>query len=284
LFVDVTGTGRLFGPPTDVAWRLRRQAWEALRLAPVWAVAPNKLVAKVATRLVKPEGEYVVAPGGEATFLAPLPLGLLPGIERDDLLRLGDFNLARAGQVAALGVAALQVPFGKRAQHLYEIVRGIDPSPVRPADTPPPQVTVDHTFDEDAYTPAVLEAALYTLAEDVGRELRQRRLTARRVVVRLGFSDGLIRIRQRRLCPATANDPALFAGARSAFYLAWKRRVRIRNMGLLADGLTFPPAQQALFPEARTAVRQGAQLVAALDGIRDRFGAEAIRVGRTLAA
>ena len=66
LFVDVTGTGRLFGPPADVAWRLRRQAREALGLAPVWSVAANKLVAKVATRLVKPGGECVVAPGNEA--------------------------------------------------------------------------------------------------------------------------------------------------------------------------------------------------------------------------
>ena len=69
LFMDVTGTGRLFGPPVDVAWRLRRQAAADLRLAPIWAVAPNKLVAKVATRLVKPDGEYIVGAGEEVRQL-----------------------------------------------------------------------------------------------------------------------------------------------------------------------------------------------------------------------
>ena len=127
LFIDASGTSRLFGPPVDVAWRLQRQIRADLGLAPIWSVAPNKLVAKVATRLVKPEGEYIVAAGEEQPFLAPLPLGLVPGIEREDLARLREFNLASAGEVAALRVEELQVPFGKRAVLVYEAVRGIDP-------------------------------------------------------------------------------------------------------------------------------------------------------------
>ena len=60
LFLDATGTGRLFGPAVDVAWRLQRQVRSDMGLDPIWSVAPNKLTAKVATRLVKPTGEYVV--------------------------------------------------------------------------------------------------------------------------------------------------------------------------------------------------------------------------------
>jgi DNA polymerase-4 len=84
----------------------------------------------VATRLVKPEGEYIVAAGEEEPFLAPLPLALIPGIEREDLLRLREFNLTRAGEVTALRLEELRVRFGSRAMLLYEAVRGIDPSPV----------------------------------------------------------------------------------------------------------------------------------------------------------
>lgn len=72
LFIDATGTGRLFGPAVDLAWRLQRRIRAELGLSPIWSVAPNKLVAKVATRLVKPEGEYIVAAGEEEPFLAPL--------------------------------------------------------------------------------------------------------------------------------------------------------------------------------------------------------------------
>ena len=133
LFGDTTGTGRLFGPPGDSAWRLHRQGKTDLGLDPIWSVAPNKLVAKAATRRVKPVGEYVVGAGEEAVFLAPLPIRLVPGLERDDLDRLKAFNFTRVSQVMALSLEHLQVPFGNRARFLYEAVRGSDSSPVLPA-------------------------------------------------------------------------------------------------------------------------------------------------------
>jgi DNA polymerase-4 len=73
LFLNVTGTSRLFGPPMDVAWRMRKGVRRDLGMDPIWSVAPNKLVAKAATRIVKPDGEYIVAGGEEADVLAPCP-------------------------------------------------------------------------------------------------------------------------------------------------------------------------------------------------------------------
>lgn len=284
LFVDVTGTGRLFGPPADVAWRLRRQARAELDLKPVWAVAPNKLVAKVATRLVKPDGEAIVRAGEEAAFLAPVPLHLVPGIERQDLVRLGDFNFRCAGQVADLSPEALQVPFGRRAPDLLEAVRGIDRSPVRALDQKSFRVALDHTFEEDVQAVPAVEGALYTLVEKAGHILRQRCLATRRAAVVLDFSDGRRCARQRAVRPATANDMALFEPVRAALHLAWQRRVRIRHLRLVCDRLAFPPAQQELFPAAAVRDRRRIRLVSALDDIRGRFGEDAIRLGRTLAA
>jgi DNA polymerase-4 len=284
LFVDVTGTSRLFGPPVDVAWRLRRQARAELSLAPGWAVAPNKLVAKVATRLVKPDGDAIVRAGDEARFMVPVPLHLVPGIDHRDLVRLGGFNLRHAGQVASLSLDALQAPFGRRAFHLFEAVRGIDRSPVRPVGHQPPRVVTTHTFAEDAHAVPVLEGALYGLVEKAGQTLRQQSLTAGRVIVTVDFSDGLRGARQRSLRPATANDMALFETARSVLHMAWRRRVRVRHLRLMCDRLTFPPAQRELFPAAADADRRPTRLVSALDRIRQRFGTDAIKVGRTLAA
>ena len=284
LFVDVTGTGRLFGPPADVAWRLRRQARAELGLEPVWAVAANKLVAKVATRLVKPDGESVVRAGEEAAFLAPVPLHLVPGIERQDLVRLGDFNFRCAGQVAQLGPETLEVPFGRRALDLFEAVCGIDRSPVRAVDQKPFRVVRDHAFEEDVQAVPAVEGALYALVEKVGRTLRQRCLAARRVAVTLDFSDGRRCSRQRAVRPATANDMALFESVRAALHSAWQRRVRIRHIRLVCDRLAFPPAQQELFPAAAARDRRRVRLVSALDSIRGRFGEDAIKDARTLAA
>ena len=284
LFIDATGTGRLFGPPMDVAWRLRREIRSSCCLAPIWSVAPNKLTAKVATRLVKPEGEYIVSAGEEQAFLAPLGLGVLPGIEREDLIRLHEFNLTRVHEVAALGLEELRVPFGSRAMFLYETVRGIDPSPVLATGEKPLAVASGHAFATDTNDTGVLLAALYRLIEQAGGELRRRRRAAQRVAVALDHSDGVRCVRQAAVRPAAANDITLFEAARKAFFLAWARRVRVRRLRLVCDRLVFPPAQLALFGDDRQQNEKRDRLIGALDAVRRRFGGDALHVGRTLAA
>jgi DNA polymerase-4 len=284
LFMDATGTGRLFGPPRDVAWRLRRQIKSDLDLDPIWSVAPNKLVAKVATRLVKPDGEYLVAPGDEEALLAPLPVSLVPGIEYADRLRLKEFNLTHAFQVSALSLEQLEIPFAARALLLYEAVRGIDPSPVLPVGQKPPKIIVDHEFGNDTNDARTLEAVLYSLVEQAGSRLRRRRRAARRIAIILDYSDGMRRARQVTARPATANDLTLFELARRALQLAWARRVRIRHMRLICDRLIFPPAQLELFASDRKADEKRHGLITAIDAVRHRFGHQALRFGRTLAA
>ncbi len=284
LFVDVSGTTRLFGLPVDVAWRLRRQVRKDLGLDPIWSVAPNKLVAKVATRLVKPDGEYVVGAGEEKSFLAPLPLILMPGIERDDLARLREFNLTQVSQLTALGLEQLQVPFGVRARFLYETARGIDPSPVLPVGQKPPKVIAAHEFGTDTNDISALESVLYGLVEQLGDKLRRRRRAARRIAVILDYSDGMRCARQLAAKPATANDLTLFKLARRTLMLAWTRRVRIRHMRLICDRLTFPPAQLELFAAEQKETQKRENFVIAIDRIRRRFGNDAIQMGRVLAA
>jgi DNA polymerase IV len=284
LFLDATGTGRLLGPAPDVAWRIRRAVRAEMGVNPVWAVAPNKLVAKVATRVVKPDGEYIVRAGDEAAFLAPLPVFLLPGLAADAVRCLGTFNLIRAGQVADLSMDQLSVIFTGTARRIYETVRGIDPSPVMSAGKEPPSVRGDHVFGDDTNHTAVVEAVLYALTETCGAELRRRRLCARRAGVVLDHSDGGRIIRQAVVRPAAFSDVRLFAAARAALERAWIRRVRIRRLALAFDRLTFPPAQLSLFCEDRRAARHEAQLTRTIDAVRARFGPEALKVGRTLAA
>ena len=282
LFIDASGTGRLFGPPPDLASRIRRNVRNAMGFDPVWSVATNKLVAKVATRIVKPNGDYIVRPGEEAGFLAPLPVHLIPGIEPADLLQLRDFNLVRAGQVSRLSSDQLAVAFGKRSQVLYEAVRGIDPSPVLPVNQKQPQISAGHSFGNDTNDTAMVTGTLYRLVEQVGAELRRQRIAARRAAIILDYSDGGRIVRQAAVRPATANDFHLFAAARLALSRAWLRRVRIRNLRLLCDRLTYPPAQRRLFAEDEN--KRQRNLIAALDAVRSRFGTDAIQMGRTLAA
>jgi DNA polymerase IV len=280
LFVDVTGTSRLFGPPVDVAWRLRREARQALALDPIWTLAANKLVAKVASRLVKPQGEYIVAAGDEEAFLAPLPVWLVPGLEGPDLTRLNELNLTRVHQVTAIGATYLEVALGARAAFIDTALRGWDSAPVRPVDQKPPQVILDHTFGTDTHDPTAMEAVLYALIEKAGRSLRDQGRAARRIGITADYSDGRRCSRQVRVEPPTANDLALFPFASRALRLAVARRTRIRHLRLICDRLVFPPAQLPLFEQERRTVLRQERLVSAIDRIRNRFGGKAVAFGR----
>jgi DNA polymerase-4 len=284
LFVDVTGTQRLFGPPVDVAWRLGRRIRAELGIDPIWSVAPNKLVAKVATRLVKPAGEYIIGAGEEATVLAPLPLEVLPGLESPDLRRLREFSLSRIGDVAALSRQQLEVICGTRAEYLFEAARGIDPSPVLPVNCGPPAVAAEHELAEDTNDRVVVEAVAYRLVEQVAAELRRRRRAAGCLRVVLDFSDGIRCARRTRVAPASANDGLLFEAARQALTKACLRRVRVRHLRLLCEQVVFPSPQLPLFSAERRASARRARLAATVDAIRTRFGPGVVATGRCLAA
>ena len=283
LFIDVTGTSRLFGPPVDVAWHMYKRIRNRFGLAPVWSVAPNKLISKVATRLVKPLGEYIVGHGEESAFLAPLPVRLLPGIERDDLIRLRELNLSQVCQVAALTEDQLAIPFGKRAGMIFNFVRGIDPAPVLPAGKQSRTVMADHEFGNDTNDVATVERALYRLVEKIGSTLRGQGRAAAGLTVMLDHSDGLRRFRRMSVRPPSGNDITLFETARSVLYLAWTRRVRLRHIRLICAKPVFPPSQMELFvSDAARIEKKRASLICAVDHIRERFGRDSIVMGRAL--
>ena len=282
LFIDATGTSRLFGPAPDVAWKIRKAVRSDMGIDPIWSVAPNKLVAKVATRLVKPSGEYIVAAGDEKAVLRPLSVSLVPGVEAPDVFRLREYQLMEAGQVAHLSMAQLEVLFGRRSQALYEAVRGIDTSPVLPAGQADPSIRRAHDFGTDTNAVPAVEAALYRLAESIGMAVRSRGMAAGRVGLAIQYSDGGRCRRHEGIRPASATDRRLFEAARIALHRAWHRRIRIRQIVLLADRLTFPPAQLSLFDEERRQTDSDERLTRAVDAVRKRFGNGALQLGRTL--
>jgi DNA polymerase-4 len=282
LFVDATGTSKLFGPAPDVAWRIRKEVRKTLGADPIWSVAPNKLIAKVATRLVKPVGEYIVGAGDEAGFLAPVPLSLIPGIDPKDLHIFHTLNTTCAGQAASWSEDQLEVLFEKRSRPIHEAVRGIDPSPVLPVTEKQPVISATHEFGEDAHDPRAILGALYALVEEAGRQLRTRRLAARHAEISLDYSDGGHSSRGVKVHPATDNDLDLFASARQALSKAWVRRVRIQRLQLTCSRLDQPSSQLFLFEEPGK--KRSKNLISTLDAIRERFGTASVQMGRTLNA
>ena len=279
-FVDVTGTHRLYGPAPDVGWRVRRQARTSLGINPIWTLGTSKLVAKVASRLVKPVGEYIVTAGDEALFLAPLPVQLLPGLSGKELQTLQEFRLTTIGALAQLNRHQLMVPFGSRCEYLHAASRGVDDSRVCRPVTETESLDYEHTFAGDTNDQRQLEGVVATLVGRAGFQLRTQRQVTRRVGIWLRYSDGGHVVRQASCKTGTSGDVLLRELALTALQRAWTRRVRIRSCRLVCDRLQRQSPQLSLFPEPDNRQLQQRKATGAMDTLRNRFGQEVIGVGR----
>lgn len=282
LFMDVTGTHRLHGPPPDIAWRLRKRVIKSLGLDPTWSLGSNKLVAKVASRVVRPFGEMIVGAGDEHAFLEPLSLALLPGLHATERKRMIDFNLVTIGDLARLSRQQLLVPFQKRGSYLYDASRGRDGTPVLPGVDSSLKIIREHVFAEDTQKVQELKVVLTGFVHEMGHRLRKKKILARRVVVSLSYSDGRSVSRQATDNNGSDNDFALRNLALTALARSWKRRIRIRGCTLSCDCFLPRSPQQSLFVMRPVREVQQEKLLAAMDAVCDRFGRNSLRLGSCL--
>jgi DNA polymerase-4 len=279
-FVDVTGTHRLYGPAPDIGWRVRRHVRSSLGINPIWTLGTSKLVSKVASRLVKPVGEYIVSPGEEAAFLSPLPVTLLPGLTDTEIERLLEFQLTTIGSLAKLSLHQLLVVFGSRSGYLHAAVRGVDDTTIGRVGGDSKIVDCEHTFADDTNDRRELERVVTTLVQQAGYQLRCSRQVTRRLIIRLRYSDGGVVTRQASCRVATAGDFLLHKLAMAALARARTRRTRVRSCRLLCDRLQRQSPQLSLFAEPAGRQSQRKKMDNAMDLLRNRFGHTVIGVGR----
>lgn len=273
-YLDITGSVRRFGPPEVIARDLRRAVWDRCRLRASVGVATTKVVAKVASRRCKPDGLLVVPPGTEARFLAPLPVGDLPGIGPRTAERLRQLRVATLGELARRPTASLTAALGPGAAGLAARAAGIDPTPVVLPGVPR-SISREETYSADRRDADGLRQRCLALGAEVGRRLRARQLVARVVTLRIRYADFETVARHRTL-PSPVDADRLIGETAAALLAA--TRVGGRAVRLLGVGVEqlAAAAQLDLFT-APSAAPSG--LDRALDGLRQRFGPAAIRRG-----
>ncbi|MDH4084120.1 MAG: hypothetical protein OEY12_10560 [Nitrospira sp.] len=287
LFLDLTGTTRLFGPPIDTATRISRelacqQGWPS-----TIGLAGNKLVTQLAaTTLAKPPQVLLIHPGSEQLFLAPLPTLLLPGLHRAHtsrvLQRLEDVNLLTLGAIAVVSLAHLQAVLGAPANLLHDWAQGIDPSPVHP---PIAQPALERSLrlDPDEVDDQLVLGRLYRLLEQLCTTLRQQQRVCRLISLTIRHSDHIEQTARETLPRSTYWEVDLQPVVIRLFYRCFSRRVRLTELRLLVSRLE-PPAQQLFLFDESESVRppRAHRLSLALDAIRAKFGERALSWGRTL--
>ncbi len=284
-FLDLTGTARLFGSAADTTARIEREVAHRCGLTGVAGVGSNKLVARVAATLVQPAQLYDVRPGSERTFLAPLPVTLLPGFSRTRargvLAILDDLNLPTLGDIAEISLPHLEAVLGADAVRLHDWACGLDPTPVRPQGQQP-RLETSCLLEPDEIDRDRLSALLSQLLERVCGELRRQQRACRRLTVTIRYSDHVQASGRHAVLPGSQWEEDMSGILMRLFARLFQRRVRIRALTVGAECLMAAEEQLSLFSDdgATSAhVTRARGLALALDRIRARFGERAIRRG-----
>jgi DNA polymerase-4 len=277
-FLDVTASQELMGGAVAIAGRIKERIRALTGLSASVGVAPNKLVAKIASDLDKPDGLSVVPRERVRAVLDPLSVRRLPGLGRKTGERVEAAGIHTFAQLRSAPDAVLWPLFGRYSAWVRERAAGIDERPVEP-DLEEKSLSAEDTFETDLGDPKVLQAQLARLADLACERLRGRALVSGCIGVKIRRHDFVTFTRQRAIAPATCASRVV-AGVAAELLARWLEShagAKLRLLGVVLTELK-PAAQLGLFEE----VRRTGRLDATLDEARARFGARALRRGSTI--
>lgn len=278
-YLDVSASLALFGGAVAIAQGIKGRIAAQTRLSASVGVAPNKLVAKIASDLEKPDGLVIIGQGDVGRVLDPLPVQVIPGIGQETLRRLRRAGVSTIAQLREAPDCDLEPIFGRYARRMRERAAGVDDRPVVPFRAEK-SISSEETYDSDLAEPAEMVRQLLRLCERTAARLREKGLIAGRVTVKIRRSDFSTYTRQRMLHPPGNGTEQLFESAKDLL-ARWRLEfpgAKVRLLGV-GGGNLAPATQRDLFTSdapSRAVVDRTA------DAIRNRFGDGALGRARVL--
>jgi DNA polymerase-4 len=273
-FLDVTGSQRLLGPPEAIARQLKDKVYAETGLIASVGVAPNKFLAKLASDMDKPDGLTIITPENLDKVLLPLPVEKLWGVGPKLREKLERHAIHYVHDLRRLSEERLTRLFGDHGARLYRLCRGLDDRPVVP-DHEAKSIGQEQTFPQDIEDPDHVRAVMLDQAQQVGRRLRAKSLTAKTVTVKIRFGDFQTITRAHTLDHPTDLTDDLFHAARVLFD-RWAQAAfsPVRLIGVTASGLARSTQGELFADDAHERRRR---VDALTDHITQRFGKGAIR-------
>jgi DNA polymerase-4 len=278
-FLDITGSTALLGAPDRIAQSIKKEIREATGLTASIGLAPNKFVAKVASDLKKPDGFVIVADNDIEEFLRELPISRLWGVGPKTEVRLHEMGFRTIGELASASRESLVRSLGSLGEHLYHLSHGRDNRPVVPG-WEPKSCGTETTFDEDTDDREFLLRTILELSDHVAERLRKDQYRARKVTLKLRYSNFSTHTKQHSLDRLIQTGEEIAAVARRLFSQFPLDR-KIRLIGVSAGDLHRDgddPQQLALF----TSSNQNEKLSHTVDEIKQKFGIDSLRRGSQL--
>ena len=279
-FLDVTASAKLFGSPENIAASIKSRIVEETELTASVGVAENKLVAKIASDLDKPDGLSIVLPNVYRDKLDPLPVRVIPGIGPETLKRLSRIGVSTVRDLRTADQRDLEPIFGRYTQKTRDRASGIDDRPVVPS-REEKSISAEETYDRDLSRPADMERELLRLCERTAARLRKAALCAGTVQIKIRRADFTTYTRQRSIKPPANGTDQLYTIAKLLLreWLAGNPGARVRLLGV-GGGKLAAVEQGDLF--ADDARQNHSAIDETVDEIREKFGSLSLGRAKTL--
>lgn len=277
-YLDMKGTEGLFGKIAEASCKILKEIQRELRLAPSIGIGENKLISRVAGKVVRPKEICDVFSGNEAVFLAPLDVRFLPGLgEKTQETLLRELGVRKIRDLAAIPTPILMQVFGKRGQALKEFALGIDHSAVNP---PQSQREVKESFllKQETNNEEILLSHLWEITERLGRILRDHRCVPGACLLEGLYSDRRIATHRFSIHPPTNLDFSLFVLLESHWRRFITRRIAVKSFSVTFSVL-LPEVRQMDFYDQD---EKEFHLVQTLDRLRGKYGPQILKSGRAL--
>ena len=280
-FVDISGCGRLHGPPHQIAQSVKKQIYSKVGLTCSVGIAPAKFLAKIASDLHKPDGLTIILPEQVESFIDGLPIKKVPGVGARALDQLCSMGIRYLGQVRHCPEPILVRKMGKFGYRLMALAHGQDDSPVSPH-RETKSISTESTLSEDTCDLDVLCAHLLSQSQSVAAEMRRKQFKARTITLKVKTSDFKRYTRSRTLeRPVQSADPIYRVAL--GLLKGFSRSTPIRLIGVGASGLQSDstPVQADLFPsDAVPNDTRWEKVDRAMDAVNRRYGETSVSRGK----
>lgn len=264
-YVDMTGMDKFFGCSLFTT-ELKQKILKESGLPTSYGLASNKLISKVATNEVKPNGQIEIPFGNEKSYLAPLSVIKIPGVGKETTIKLLKMGVETVKLLSEIPVEMLLNFLGKPGADLWRKANGIDESPVVPF-LEQKSLSTENTFDQDTIDMHFLHAELVRMTEGLAFDLRKQNKLTGCVKVKLRYSNFDTCTKQLTI-PYTNADHVLMTTANELFTRLYERRMLIQMIGIRFTNLIPDNYQIRLFEDTQESIN----LYQAIDSVKKRFG------------
>lgn len=264
-YIDLTGFDRFFstGKFTD---ELKKKVVKESGLPVSYGLASNKLISKVATNEVKPNGQIEIPFGNERSFLSPLNIVKIPGIGKQTAMLLFKMGVETVKTLSDIPMEMMYNLLGHSGIDLWRKANGIDNSPVVPYHEAK-SISTENTFHMDTIDISFMHAELVRMTEKIAFQLREQNRLTGCVTVKLRYSNFETFTKQMTI-PYTNADHIILKTAKELFDKLFERRLLIRLIGVRFTHLVPGNYQINLFDDTEQMIN----LYQAIDSVKKRFG------------